>query len=161
MTTKSDYTDDEWATLVRAPIVAGMAITIADPGGPIEVAKEVMATLRAATTPSQDAELVTAVSQELTALAKQRQNPAAGFKPKGAMAGEQILDEIRRVNEILNAKASPEEAAAFRAWLLDVAQHAADAAKEGGFMGFGAEQVSAGEQDMLARLGSALGVEAG
>jgi hypothetical protein len=160
MTTKSDYTEDEWTTLVRAPIVAGMAITIADPGGPIEVAREVMATLRAATTPSQEAELVTAVSQELTALAKQRQNPAAGFKPKGTMAGEQVLDEMRRVNEIL-AKASPDEAAAFRAWLLDVAQHAADAAKEGGFMGFGAEQISAGEKDMLARLRSALGVDAG
>jgi hypothetical protein len=145
--------------LLRAPIVAGMAITIADPGGPIEVAKETMATLRAATTPGSDAELVTGVAQDLTAHVKQRQNPAAGFKPRGSMAGEQILDEMRRVNEILTAKASPDEAAAFRAWLLDVAQQAADAAKEGGFLGFGAEVVSAGEQDMLARLRSALGVE--
>ena len=35
---------------------------------------------------------------------------------------------------------------------------AADAAKEGGFMGFRAERVSQGEKDMLAQLGSALGV---
>jgi hypothetical protein len=147
--------------LVQAPIVAGMAITIADPGGPIEVAKETMATLRASTTPESDAALVKAVSEDLNALVKQRQNPAAGFKPKGAMAGEQVLDEMRQVGVILTAKASPDEAAAFRAWLLDVAQHAANAAKEGGFLGFGAEQISAGEQDMLARLGSALGVRTG
>lgn len=147
--------------MVRAPIVAGMAITIADPGGPIEVTREAVATLRAATTPDSDAELVSAVSQDLQAMAKERKNPAGGFKPKGTMAGEQILDEIRHANEILNAKASPDEAAAFRAWLLDVAQHAADAAKEGGFLGFGAEQVSAGEEEMLARLRSALGVAAG
>jgi hypothetical protein len=37
------------------------------------------------------------------------------------------------------------------------AQAAADAAKEGGFMGFGAERVSAGEQAMLDQIKSALG----
>jgi hypothetical protein len=158
VTTKVDYADDEWATLVRSPLVAGMAISIADPGGPIEMSKELLATLRAASAPVTDAELVVAVAQELTALTQQRQNPIGDFKPKGALAGEQILEELRRVNEILSAKASPEEAAAFRAWLLDAAQHAADAAKEGGFFGFGAEQVSAGEKDMLERLRSALGV---
>ena len=51
MSTKSDYTDEEWAALLRAPIVAGTAISIADPGGPIEVTKELMATLRAAVAP--------------------------------------------------------------------------------------------------------------
>jgi hypothetical protein len=35
---------------------------------------------------------------------------------------------------------------------------AADAAKEGGFMGFGAEQVSAGEQQMLDQVRAPLGV---
>ena len=33
MTTKADYADDEWVRLRRAPFVAGMAISIADPGG--------------------------------------------------------------------------------------------------------------------------------
>jgi hypothetical protein len=37
------------------------------------------------------------------------------------------------------------------------AQAAADAAKEGGFMGFGAVQVSEGEQAMLDQLRSTLG----
>jgi hypothetical protein len=60
-------------------------------------------------------------------------------------------------NEIVTAKATPEEAAAFRRWLMTTAQAAADAAKEGGFMGFGAEQVSKGERAMLDQLGSTLG----
>ena len=42
-------------------------------------------------------------------------------------------------------------------WILECGEHAADAAKEGGFMGFHAERVSQGEKDMLAQLGSALG----
>jgi hypothetical protein len=38
------------------------------------------------------------------------------------------------------------------------AQAAADAGKEGGFLGFGAEQVSAGEQRMLDQVRAALGM---
>jgi hypothetical protein len=38
------------------------------------------------------------------------------------------------------------------------AQSAADAAKEGGFMGFGAEQVSAGEKQMLDQVRAVLGL---
>jgi hypothetical protein len=37
---------------VRAPLVAGRAISLADPSGPIEAAKESMATVRSATNPS-------------------------------------------------------------------------------------------------------------
>jgi hypothetical protein len=161
MTTKGDYTDEEWATLVRAPIVAGMAISIADPGGPIETTKEVMATLRAVTDPGTEAALVTSVSEEVKALAESRANPAGDFRPKGTMAGQQVLDEIGKVNDVLSTKATPEEAAAFRSWLLAVAKQAADAAKEGGFMGFGATQVSEGEQEMLGRLATTLGVTTG
>jgi hypothetical protein len=72
------------------------------------------------------------------------------------MAGKEILDELSRANEIVTAKATPDEAEAFRAWIMECAQRAADAAKEGGFMGFRAEQVSQGEKDMLAQLRSAL-----
>ena len=88
-----------------------------------------------------------------------KQNPLAGFKPDSStLAGKMVLDELSAVNDILRAKATPEEADAFRRWLLDVARAAADSAKEGGFMGFGAVQVSQGEEKMLERLRSTLGV---
>jgi hypothetical protein len=89
-------------------------------------------------------------------LVEQRKNPAGGFKPRGSMAGKEILDELSRANEIVTAKATPDEAEAFRAWIMECAQRAAEAAKEGGFMGFRAEQVSQGEKDMLAQLRSTL-----
>src|SRR5262245_59875543 len=31
VTTKTDFTEDEWSRIVRAPFVAGMAISLADP----------------------------------------------------------------------------------------------------------------------------------
>ena len=49
MTTKADFTDEEWARFERAPFVAGMAISMADPGGPIEALKETMATVKTVT----------------------------------------------------------------------------------------------------------------
>ena len=58
----------------------------------------------------------------------------------------------------MTTKATAQEAEAFRRWLVSAAQAAANAAKEGGFMGFGAEQVSAGEKQMLEQVRAALGV---
>ena len=162
MTSKTDFTEEEWVRLRRAPFVAGLAISIADPGGPIELAKETIATLKAASTPPSQEELLVAVSQEIASMVNQKQNPMAAFKPdRSALAGKMILDELKGVNEILTAKATPEEADAFRRWLLTAAQAAADGAKEGGFMGFGAELVSQGEQRMLDELRTALGVPVG
>ena len=159
MTSRQDFTEEEWARLRRAPLTAGLAISIADPGGPIEVTKETMASLKAATAPPSQEELLVAVSQDLMKMAQAKQNPMGDFKvDKGVLAGQQILDELRSVNEILEAKATPEEAEAFRRWLIAVAKAAADAAKEGGFLGFGAEQVSEGEGKMLEQLGDALGM---
>jgi hypothetical protein len=58
MTAKADYTDEEWAILCRAPLVAGFAVSFADPGGPIELTKETMAALRAAGAPPGNQELL-------------------------------------------------------------------------------------------------------
>ena len=158
MTTKAAFTDDEWARVLRAPFVAGMAITIADPGGPIEISKEMMATVRAATVPPGQDELLAEVARDIEALLNEKHNPAQNFKPTSAgTAGSEILDELRAVDAIVAGKATPEETQAFRGWLVAAAQAAADAAKEGGFMGFGAVQVSEGEQVMLDQLRAALG----
>jgi hypothetical protein len=158
MTSKASFTDEEWDRVLRAPMVAGMAITIADPGGPIEISREMMATLRAATVPPSQEELLAAVALDIQAMLQQKQNPARNFKPtSAATAGTEILDELRAVDAVVAAKATPEETQAFRAWLVTAAQAAADAAKEGGFMGFGAVQVSEGEQAMVDQLRSALG----
>jgi len=155
MTGKADFTDEEWMRLKRAPFIAGMAISLSDPGGPIELVKETAAALKTVTGAAAQGdrgELVTALAAE----AKERKNPLSGFKAKGALAGQEILEELAAVNAIASAKASPEDAEAYRAWLEDAAQEAANAAKEGGFLGFHAVRVSEGEQRMLDKLAEAL-----
>lgn len=159
MTTKADFTEEEWARLERAPIVAGMAITLADPGGPIEAVKESVAAIKTVTEAAQSGgqgELVDEVAKSVAEKAQQRQSPLGDFKPKGALAGQEILEELQAVNAVLTEKATPEDAASFREWLLTAAKRSAEAAKEGGFMGFKAERVSEGEQKMLDKLGEVL-----
>ena len=156
MTSRSDFSDAEWERLGRAPLVAAMAITLADPGGPIEALKETGAALKTILDAARDGahgEFVQAVAKDVAEKAQHRQNPMAGFKPTGAQAREQILDELRAVNSLLVEKTTPEETEEFREWLKAAAQRAATAAKEGGFLGFNAQRVSEGEQQMLEQLG--------
>ena len=157
MTTKSAFTEDEWSRIVRAPMVAGLAISVADPGGPIEAAKESMASIRSTTNPPSREQLLTEVALEVQAMAQQRHNPLKGYKPTTDRdPGEQVLEELNAVQDIVAAKATPDEAAAFGGWLIAAAQAAADAAKEGGFLGFHAQQVSEREQAMLDRVRTAV-----
>src|SRR5512142_2241418 len=102
VTTKSDFTDEEWVRVRRAPFVAGLAISIADPGGPIELAKETMATLKSATNPPSREQLLAEVALDIQAATQQRQNPLGGFElGKGALAGQRVLDELRAVRQIV------------------------------------------------------------
>ena len=150
MTTKDDFTDEEWVRVVRAPFVAGLAITLADPGGPFEAAKETMATMKTATNPPSREQLLAEVALEVQAMAQEKRHPLKGYRPtNGGSTGRQVLDELREVQAIVTAKASPAEATAFASWLVASAKASAEAAKEGGFMGFGAQQVSEREEAML------------
>jgi len=157
VTTRTDFTDEEWARIVRAPMVAGLAISLADPGGPIEATKETMRTLQHATNPPSREPLLADVALEIQALTQQKQNPLKGYKPtKDRPVGEQVLDELRGVQAIVAAKADPGEAAAFGRWLVAAAQGAAEAAKDGGFMGIGAKRVSEREQAMVDQVRAAV-----
>jgi hypothetical protein len=113
--------------------------------------------LKSATNPPTREQLFAEIALDVQAMTQQRQNPLSGFKPtNAATAGQQILDELQAVSAIVSSKATADEIHAFKQWLLTTAQAAADAAKEGGFMGFHAIQVSQGEDAMLDQVRSAI-----
>jgi hypothetical protein len=157
MTARSDFTEEEWDRLGRAPLVAAMAVSIADPGGPIEAIKETGAAIKTVLEAAQDGRhgaFVQEIAEDVAAKAQRRENPMAGFRPAGAQARERVLDELRAVNALLVDRTTPEETSQFRDWLRTAAQGAALAAKEGGFLGFNAQRVSENEQQMLEQLGA-------
>ena len=84
MTSKQDFTDEEWTRIRRAPLVAGAAISLADPGGPIEVTKESMATLRSATLPPSQEELLASVALDVQAWPSRRRTRWGTSSPAAA-----------------------------------------------------------------------------
>ena len=101
MSTKTDFPEDEWTRILRAPFVAGLAISLADPGGPIEAAKETMATVKSSTNPPSREQLLAEV-----ALEHQCDDPAAATtrsrdtgRPRVRHPGEQVLEELREVQD--------------------------------------------------------------
>jgi hypothetical protein len=160
MTSRADFTDDEWERLGRAPLVVAMAISIADPGGPIETLKESRAALQTVVEAARDGlfgSFVHEVATDAAARVQRRENPLGDFKPDRRDLRSDVLRELRAINALLVEKATPEELSEFREWLRTAAQRAALAATEGGFLGFGGEQVSEREQQMLDTLGRIFG----
>ena len=162
MATKSNFTAEEWGRLLSSPMIAGMAITAADPGGIWGLLKEGMAGGWALLEARQNAQanpLVKAVAEDFataegrTAARTALQTRFTGGKLEGLK--DAALAELRAISGILDAKA-PEDAAAFKAWLQEVAQKAAEAGNEGGFLGFGGVAVSESEKATLAEIAVAL-----
>jgi hypothetical protein len=163
MATKANFTSEEWGKLLASPMIAGMAITAADPSGLWGLLKEGMAggwALLEARQSNQANPLVKAVAEDF-ATAEGRTAARAVFDTRftGAKLDglkDMALAELKSVSSILDAKA-PDDAAPFKAWLRDVAQKAAEAGKEGGFFGFGGVAVSEAEKATLAEISAALG----
>src|SRR5919197_1545824 len=112
MTSRADFTDDEWARLGRAPLVAGVAISLADPGGPIDALKEYRAAFETVLEAAREGgfgEFVQSLARDVAARAQRRENPMAGFTPDRRRALDEILDELRGVYALLMEKAAPED----------------------------------------------------
>jgi hypothetical protein len=162
MATKSSFTPDEWARIVASPMIAGMAITAAEPSGLWGLLKESMSGGWALLAAKQDVNanpLVKAVADDIadpTTRDAVRKSFQDRFKGSDfSTVKQKAIDELRAVSGILAAKA-PEDAPAFKAWLRHVAQEAAEAGKEGGFLGFGGVAVSDAEKATLAEIDGAL-----
>ena len=167
MATKADFTPDEWKLLLQSPIVAGVAISAADPSGLIGLMKESMASARALiqaeTDPNADA-LVKAVASDFeTSAGRGLAQDGVKAAISGAKAPADIvskaLDSLKAASVLLDAKGGP-DAAPFKTWLAGVAKSVAEAAPEGGFLGFGGTQVSEAEKATVAHIAEALGVPA-
>lgn len=156
--------DGEWRCVVQSPMMASLALTVAEPSGLWGLISEGIAAtgpLREALRADEAPEIVKLIVEDLKTSAG-RSTAQDGVKatlrgkqpPEARDAAVMALAEAA---SIVDAKA-PAETAAFKAWLKDIAQKVAEAAKEGGFLGFGGERVSAAERATLADIDRALGL---
>lgn len=162
MADKSAFTPEEWRLILASPMLAGMAVTLADPSGIFGTLKEGFAGASALLATKKDAG-ANAIARAIAAdFDTSEGRTVARDGIKADMTGNtpaelkaQALEGLRKVNAILAAKA-PDDMPGFRTWLKAIASNAAEASSEGGFMGFGGVKVSDAEKATLAELDAAL-----
>ncbi len=157
MASKSDFTTDEWKTIVAAAPMVGLAVTCASPNGPWGVMKEMMSMGMAMAEMLQKGGSNPLIA-ELAADLKARQTklePPQGMK-EPEQCKEAALNHVRNVNALLDRKVKGEEGVEFKKWLLAVGHRVAEASNEGGIFGFGGERVSDAEKNVLRQIAFAL-----
>jgi hypothetical protein len=160
MTTKSDYTEREWAGLVRAPITVGSYIIVADLSvmAMFSETQGMLKAIQAQQVPDAAKDLVAAVVAEIAGMASRKEKLEPPQVEKGQDPRPQIMEELMKDLAVLDAKSTPDEKAGFCAWLLTVADATAEAGREGGFLGIGAVRVSEQEKAALEELKQAFGL---
>jgi hypothetical protein len=155
------FSAEEIALLAKAPVQVGGVIMAASPSGGAGSAQEIAALAQAASDAVQAAppnSLLSSLTDQVRQITRQIQSgEGVGELLGGQQAGTAGLEACRQVASLVEAKASPQDAAAYKAMLVDVANKVAQAAKEGGFLGIGGHQVSDAEQQALTAIGEALG----
>jgi hypothetical protein len=162
MANKASFTPEEWTKVLESVVLAGIAVSAAEPSGLWGTLKEGLATSRAlqeTKTGTGASELVKSVISDLdTAEGQAMARDGLQAKLLGSKPGEiknVAIESLRDVAAIVDAKA-PADAASFKTWLRDISKVVADASTEGGFLGFGGVRVSDAEKATLAEISSAL-----
>ena len=138
MATKADFNAEEWSTIVEGPLLAGMRVVAAGRGGTIRESLAIGKVYTEARQGHGDSELLDALVASPPGIDPQ------GVKDAGDLASASS-DRLREAIRLLSEKA-PDDVDAYKRFVLKVAQAAAEAHKEGGFIGIGGKQVSPEEQ---------------
>jgi len=164
MANRDTFTPDEWTTLRLTPSLIAGGIAAADHAGLFASIKEAAAGAKGVA----EAYDANASLELFGALKADRSIP--GMPDPASLLGEgtreqqmqtfrnNVLARVASATALVAAKASAAETDAYRRMLVGVAEAAANASKEGGFLGFGGVQVSDNEQAFIAEVKKAAGL---
>ena len=167
-----NLSEDEMMLLATLPQAIGSCVATAAGSGLLGTGKELFASGQAVMAGLKDYPgnaLIQALVPDPSAEDKQaelaqaratRDWAMARLKAKGIHTPAQMaaltLEDARAVARLLDSRVDPAQAAQYRAWALSVAEKVAQAATEGGFLGFGGTRLSEAEQTLIAQLREAL-----
>lgn len=162
MSLKDNFTADEWFKVMTGPGRAGAAVVAASPSGVTGLLAEagaIATAVRESVSRERRTPLMEAVAADLLG------QPAARAPEQERARNvedvkNQSLEGVRQAMWLVNAKTSPEDAAAYRDMLMLVAERTAEAATEGGFLGIGGERVNDKERAVIEELRQMLGAAA-
>src|SRR6516164_995179 len=133
MPDKSNFTPDEWKLLLESVMMAGIAVSAAEPSGLWGLLKESFAEGNALMTakldPGADALIKAVVADFETAEGRSTARDGLKEKLTGSKPSEitaKCIETLRQAGAVVDAKA-PGDAAAFKGWLRQISQHVAEA----------------------------------
>jgi hypothetical protein len=151
MTRKADFNAEEWSKVVNGPLYAGMRVISAARGGTL---RETMAMSRV----YQEARQQRGASELLDELMGSPPSiDPDRIREAGGDLAAVTVQQLRDAMAILEAKATAAEVDDYKIFVMTVAQAAASAHKEGGFLGIGGTPVSDAENHALDEISGALG----
>lgn len=161
MARKSDFSSEQWQTLRTAPHLVVVAVAAAGGSGLFGSIKEAIAPAGAIIDALKgDNDLLKDICQKeemQAAVAAIKEEAKAGdFQAIQAYFRDAATGRVRSAVTAIKEK-SPADAEVYGDFLMKLAERVANAATEGGFLGFGGERVSGPEQILLAELAAALG----
>ena len=162
MSLEDSFAPEEWARVVGAPMLAGIAVTAAEPGGLWGAVKESMAVagaLREGAGAGANPLVAEVAAAYETPQGRDLARGVLKAEARGRKPAEVVEAAVKELAAIaaLVAQKAPEAAPGFRDWLKAIASRVAEAGTEGGFLGFGGEKVSATEKATLDRIATAPG----
>jgi hypothetical protein len=149
VTTKADFNAEEWSTIVEAPVLAGLRVVAADRGGTIRESLAIGQVYAEARRAHGQSELLDQLVSSPPSVDPQR---LQGGRDLGAAVSERLGEALRLVSE----HGTADDVEAYRRFVLEVARAAAQAHKEGGFIGIGGKQISEQEQAALDEISALL-----
>ena len=150
MTNKADFNAEEWSVVVEGPVFAGLRVAGADRGGTIRESMAMGRVYKEAREKHGESELLDALISS-----------PPSIDPNRAKSGDDVAavvaERLREAMRILEEKATSEEVDAYKHFVMSVAQAAASAHKEGGFLGVGGKEISDAENQALDEISTTLG----
>jgi len=148
VTGKADFSEQEWKQVLEGPTSAGLVVIASDRGGSI---RETFSMAKAYTEARQqhgESELL----DEIVAAKPEMDRTRAGSPEE---LKQNALQNVREAIEILKGKATDEEVAEYKKFILGLAERVAEARKEG-FLGLSGERVSDEERAAIDEIEAAL-----
>lgn len=167
MTSKVDFTDQEWSVLHDALLGAGQIIAIADPTSKGDLTREARAIEGFFAELRDQAQRVGLENKLLEALVTDTLAPEVNVDAWSPATGSEGMAELKRATlsgikqaaHLLDAKATSAEATDIKIKMYQLAGQTAAASKEGSFLGFGGTRVTDAERTALNELAGALGID--
>lgn len=143
MTTKADFSEDEWKLIVEAPPLAGLMVSAAQRGGTFREALSMGKSYTEARKQHGNSELL----DELVTTRPKVEHPHA-HSPEELR--DLVLQRLREASAALRTKATEQEISDYNGFVTGVAEHVASSHSEGG------QDISDTERAAIGAIGEAL-----